>query len=138
MAVEPFEEQPGRDRVTSPVRDHVLFGTVTLTALYAAVRAFLDWKANPADQDELWNLFQTAGPIVFAIIGALYGAVQGARKAREKVTPVDDPYLWDATSQSWQPAQVMPRAANINPKRRNRSDDLGDAPPPGRRRDYPS
>gem|GEM_PF-6320728 len=103
-------DRPGRDKVTPPVRNATATwgGVGFLIAL--ALRTFLDWEVDPDEAEAWWNTVQSVVIPAIPIVAGLIGAVRGAYQARKKVTPTSDPYLWDEGSNSWQPAQVIPRA----------------------------
>src|SRR5215216_973647 len=88
-----YRERP--DRVTPDVRNQ--------TAVYAGIgfiisfllKTFLDWEVNPAESEAWWNAVTAIVVPALPAIGGLYGAVRGAYLARRKVTPVDDPALYN-------------------------------------------
>jgi hypothetical protein len=129
MRQEQEDYYKSRDKVTPPVRNQTLvYGGVGVLISFA-LRTFLDWEVNPADAEGWWNAVQSIAVPLIPAVTALFGSVRGAWAAREEVTPVEDPLLWDEDSNSWQPGVV--RRGNPNVK----SDpSLRRAP---RRRDYP-
>lgn len=111
-----------RDRVTPPVRNATATWGGVGFIIALALRTFLDWEVDPDEAEAWWNTVQTIVIPAIPIVAGLIGAIRGSWAAREKVTPVSDPYLWDEVSGSWQPAQVMPRASNPGPQRNPRRD----------------
>ena len=100
-----------RDRVTPPVRNATAtWGGVGLhhraRAPYVPRRKGVD----PAEAEARWNTVQSVVIPAIPLVTGLIGAIRGSWKAREKVTPVEDPYLGTRRADR-RPLRSSPRAA---------------------------
>jgi hypothetical protein len=121
---------PSRDRVTPPVRSQTAtWGGLGLIIAFL-LRSFLDWQVDPAEAEAWINAVESIVVPAIPVITALYGALRGSWAARKEVTPVDDPYVWDPVTESWQPG--VPRTTGgttVSKPPRRRSERRSGYPP---------